>query len=1277
MIPTLARANYAPILTLLLLVGVLVFKLPDVLPVQGAAAVDSVVNLTLINANTNQPIVTFDPLTSGATIDLAVVGNDLNIRADTNPATVGSVRFALDGNNNYQTENVAPYALAGDTDGNYKSWTPSLGSHTVTATAYSGTNGGGTAGTPLTINFTVTNGGTPPTSTATPTPAGPTSTPAPTTPPSDEGTVSGILTKWHPITVSFAGPTVNESDETPNPFLGYRLQVTFTGPSGQVYNVPGFFAGDGNGMGTGNAWQVRFSADEAGEWSYRASFRTGNNVAIDLNPNAGSPTSFDNAGGIFTVAGLDGNAAGFLRWGRLAYTGGHYLKFADGPYWIKGGIDSPENFFGFADFDNTIDQGCKGIIHQYPSHMADWQIGDPTWNNGKGKGIIGAFNYLNSQRVNSIYFLPMNLGGDGCETYPFVGASGSTFDNTHYDISKLHQWNIAMNHAQEQGIALHFVLNETESGNENWLDNGSLGVERKLFYRELIARFGYIMAIKWNLSEENDFSSANLQAFADYISQLDWAEHQLTVHTKPNALGLYDPLLGNANFDTTSIQYDPNRAGQHVETMWERSANAGRPWVIDMDENNPAGTGLTDSNADDLRKRVLYDVYFSGGQIEWYFGYHNLPLGGDMKTEDFRTRQAMYGYMWHARNFMQTHLPFWEMAPADQLLAGEDGAFGGGEVFAKVGDSYAVYLPEASNSNATLDLAGAAGQFEKRWFNPRTGEFAGTTEIVSGNQTLTIGLPPADTGNDWVLLVKKKETTSATPTPATTRRILLFSKTAGFRHASIPDAIAAIEALGTANTFTVDKTEDATRFNATTLAQYDAVVFLMTTGNVLNDAQQAAFEGYIQSGGGYVGIHSASDTEYDWPWYGDLMGAFFADHPSIQTATIDVEDQIHSSTAHFGETWIRNDEWYNFQRNPRSNVNVLLSLDESTYSGGTMGDHPIAWYHEFDGGRAWYTGGGHTKASYAEADFMQHILGGIQYAAGWGNTPPPTATPTPTALPTGQVTPTGTATTQPTATMIPTATPSPTPTIQPEVINFTLVNADTDEDIGPLVNDDVIVLSTLPTQNLNVRANINPATVGSVRFALNGNNKYRIENVLPYALKGDRQGNYYPWTPAIGEHTLTATPYTRSKGRGEAGIPLSITFRVTDQPENARQNDPIVAEPASTANLNGMVLLPIRNQEDRSTTAKQSTGQSIPSLQLIAPDTSTIPVALDTDGSFLQTELVAGTYSVHLTLSEELMITNSDALTIVLAAGSNNELPDMGIIDRSANPNVFLPLVVR
>jgi type 1 glutamine amidotransferase len=218
--------------------------------------------------------------------------------------------------------------------------------------------------------------------------------------------------------------------------------------------------------------------------------------------------------------------------------------------------------------------------------------------------------------------------------------------------------------------------------------------------------------------------------------------------------------------------------------------------------------------------------------------------------------------------------------------------------------------------------------------------------------------------------------------------VLVFSKTAAFRHSSIPDGVAAIQKLGAEHNFAVDATEDATVFNDADLAEYDSVIWLMTTGDVLNDAQQAAFERYIQAGGGYVGIHSASDTEYDWSWYGGLVGAYFRDHPNIQQATVKVAGHDTAATQGLPSKWVRTDEWYNFRTNPRPHVRVLATLDERTYdpvgyTGGFMGsDHPLAWCQRYDGGRAFYTGLGHTSDSYREPLVLQHILGGIEMAVG-------------------------------------------------------------------------------------------------------------------------------------------------------------------------------------------------------------------------------------------------------------------------------------------------------
>ena len=213
-------------------------------------------------------------------------------------------------------------------------------------------------------------------------------------------------------------------------------------------------------------------------------------------------------------------------------------------------------------------------------------------------------------------------------------------------------------------------------------------------------------------------------------------------------------------------------------------------------------------------------------------------------------------------------------------------------------------------------------------------------------------------------------------------RVLVFSRTTGFRHASISDGITAVQGIGIVYGFAVEATEDPDAFTDDNLARFAAVVFLNTTGDVLDAAQEAAFERYIRAGGGFAGVHSATDTEYDWAWYGDLVGAYFASHPVIQQATVHVEEADHPSTRCLPDPWTRTDEWYDFQARP-TGVTVLATVDESTYQGATMGaPHPLAWYHVYDGGRAWYTAMGHTSESYGEPAFLDHLAGGILWAAG-------------------------------------------------------------------------------------------------------------------------------------------------------------------------------------------------------------------------------------------------------------------------------------------------------
>lgn len=216
-------------------------------------------------------------------------------------------------------------------------------------------------------------------------------------------------------------------------------------------------------------------------------------------------------------------------------------------------------------------------------------------------------------------------------------------------------------------------------------------------------------------------------------------------------------------------------------------------------------------------------------------------------------------------------------------------------------------------------------------------------------------------------------------------RILIFSKTAGFHHQSISKGIKAIQKLGIDAKFDTDTTTDAKQINTENLKKYKAVVFLNTTGDILNNEQQSAFENYIRSGAGFVGVHSATDCEYDWPWYGNLVGAYFVSHPQQQEAVLKVHNQKHPATKHLPREWKRKDEWYNFKW-VAPNLNVLISLDETSYQPGRnkMGEnHPMSWYHEYDGGRSFYTALGHTDESYIDPMFLQHLLGGIKYAIGY------------------------------------------------------------------------------------------------------------------------------------------------------------------------------------------------------------------------------------------------------------------------------------------------------
>lgn len=580
-----------------------------------------------------------------------------------------------------------------------------------------------------------------------------------------ESIVEGTRKAWHPLTISFDGPEASSSQSSPNPFLDYRLQVRFTGPSKQVYNVAGFFDGNGKGELAGHTWKVRFSPDQPGEWTYQASLRSGPEVAVSLDEEIGTAVPLGGSSGAFNVSPLDPNSPGYLKYGRLNYVGKHYLKFQDGPYWLRGGTDEPEDFLGYAGFVRTTPK------HRYPDHVADWREGDPDWGDGQGRGITGALNYLADQHVNSIYFLTMNIGGDGKNVWPWLGTinpkGDPSNDNLHYDVEKLNQWETVFLHAQRNGLFLHVVFNEAERANKMELDNGELGVERKLYYRELIARFGHHLAMEWNLCEEYnldfDLGPERIRQYADYILALDPYKHPIAVHNVGDPVKVFEVIYGDPRFSMTSIQLNQRPIHEVTEGVRRGTIDAGRPIPISLDEftldRGQRASHLPVDDAEGHRREKIWPTYLSGGNIEFI-------LGDLLKTDSFKTpeRQKLWQYLWFARKFMEAELPFWEMDPNDNLAAGASTfAMGigkgktvplGPQVFAKEGTVYAVYYPVA-DLTGTLDLSMLIGPATKRWYNPRTGEFVGNSISITGGANHVVGEPPADKQSDWVLLIRK------------------------------------------------------------------------------------------------------------------------------------------------------------------------------------------------------------------------------------------------------------------------------------------------------------------------------------------------------------------------------------------------------------------------------------------------------------------------------------------------------------------------------------------
>lgn len=577
--------------------------------------------------------------------------------------------------------------------------------------------------------------------------------------------IKGELKKWHKVTLEFSGEELSENDAE-NPFLNYRLNVTFKNKD-KIYVIPGFYAADGEAAESsatkGTIWKVRFNPDEVGEWTYEVSFRKGNAIAVNNNPMAGKAIDFNGAKGKFTITESDKLGRDFRSKGRLNVTTNGYLQFQDSKeYFLKGGADSPENFLGYYEFDQTPPS------HKYEPHAKDWRNGDPTWQQGKGKNIIGALNYLASKGMNSVYFLTMNVQGDGKDVWPWIDVN----ERYRFDCSKLDQWEIVFDYMDKKGMMLHIVTQETE--NELLLDIGETKTQRKLYYRELIARFSHHLGVTWNLGEENGplswtpkgQSNKDREDMAKYLKTNDPYKNLVVLHThahpKDQDLFLY-PLLGYEYLDGPSLQTHHPHDVHNVIVKWiDESKRAGQQWIVCQDEIGPADTGAKpdadDPEHNDIRAEVLWGNLMAGGAgVEWYFGYkyaHN-----DLNCEDWRSRENLWNQTKIALDFFQNHVPFTKMKSADGLTKNQHDY-----VLAENGSTYVVYLPKVEET--FLNLAGNSNKYTIKWYNPRIGGELqkGSVKSIKGGSEVSIGFPP-NNEKDWVALIsnsssKKKKNTS-------------------------------------------------------------------------------------------------------------------------------------------------------------------------------------------------------------------------------------------------------------------------------------------------------------------------------------------------------------------------------------------------------------------------------------------------------------------------------------------------------------------------------------
>lgn len=564
------------------------------------------------------------------------------------------------------------------------------------------------------------------------------------------------------MTFVVTGPECSETGD-PNPFTDYlfivRFQYMLSGA--EIYMVPGYFAADGNagqtGADSGNIWKAHWTPQWLGPHEYRIIFRQGKDIAISGDTTAGTPVAgIDGDTGTVHLTGESEKQLPDLRClGRVDYDQYKtYLVQVKNSFekliFMKMGVSSPSNFLNFADFDNTPENTYRKT---WATHVTDWQQGDTTWGSGgKGKGIIGALNYLGAKGVNTISFNTLTVGGTDNNVFPYTAPDSLT----RFDCSKLDQWQTVFNHANQKGIVVE--LRTQLAANQSLLDNGDLGPQRKLYYRELIARFSHNLGLFWNLGDENTQTTAQRKAMANFL----WTLDPYSYPGRPILLSVpdgtqdaaYTPLQGDSSL-LTGLALQTNWNAVHKETKkWVDSCRwiAIRYWHVFSDFQLPKATGVPvegftgTPNQDDIRKQVLWGNLMAGGAgVSYVFGSQD-----DLTCQGFSGRDKLWEYNRYATDFFLTYIGNSQMpmqVNSNNLLSDTTAfcmSYTGGHPFV-------VYLPNGGTTN--IDLSGTLDSMKVWWYNPRTGGNVIAGVQVVGGAEASIGNPPEDAGQDWVALI--------------------------------------------------------------------------------------------------------------------------------------------------------------------------------------------------------------------------------------------------------------------------------------------------------------------------------------------------------------------------------------------------------------------------------------------------------------------------------------------------------------------------------------------